>query len=99
MVKNEIASIARYLCLVPTEDGEHLAWTRYGNANGFAWAFVAVLQFHKSYLVDWAAYLGGCDLTQHETDAVCWIARHGNKVSAEDAHHFFPTLPIDLYRP
>ena len=98
MNKNKIASIAQHHYLISTEGDKHLAWTRYGSSGGFAWAFVAVLQSHKAYLTNWAVYLGGCDLTRHETDAVYWIARHGNKVSAEDAHYLFPALPIGLYR-
>jgi len=66
----------------------------YVNANGYAVAVVAVVR----PFVDWTAYVGGCNLTQHEEDAVRWIARYGAKLPYEHAHHFFPDLPWRLYR-
>ena len=86
--------------LLPTRTaGQYLTWTRYGNANGFAWAIVATLMFKPDgQLVDWCVYMGGCDLTEHELDAICWIARNGNAMGLQDARHFFPKLPAEQYR-
>ena len=74
--------------------------TRYWNANGFAGAIVAVLTLGSCSddLIDWSAYIGGCDLTSRAEEAERWVAKHGNKVSREDAEYYFPDLPIELYR-
>lgn len=75
-----------------------LFWTRYGNANDFAWAIVAVVTYYWGEVLDWTAYIGGCDLTAHEIDAVQWIAANGNKLHWSDGKYFFPDLPPELYR-
>ena len=83
------------------EYGDHfLTVARYGNANGFAFAVVASLMFREECgsLLDWSAYWGGCDLTVHEEDAVRWVAANGNKLSVDDAQHYFPEVPIACYR-
>lgn len=70
----------------------------YGNANEFAWAIVAVINSYNGTMIDWAAYIGGCDLTQIERDCLEWVAAKGNKMSLADAEHFFPYLPVEKYR-
>ena len=79
-------------------DGHRLHSTRYSNANGFALAVVASIKFYDGELFDWSAYWGGTDLTRHEEDAVRYVAKRGNKMSREDAQHFFPHLPMSHYR-
>jgi hypothetical protein len=84
---------------VSGEPDRFLACARYGNANGFAFAVVASVMFHENGdLLDWAAYWGGCDLTQRKEDAVRWVHHHGNKLSLDDAQHYFPDIPIVYYR-
>lgn len=58
---------------------------RYYNANGCAVAIVAVV----TEGIDWAVYIGATqpDVPQEET--VEWVAKHGCKLSIEDARHYF----------
>lgn len=69
-------------------NGERWFW-RYWNANGYATAIVAVVTLG----VDWAAYIGGGP-TRRESDCVVEVARHGSKLSEEDARHFFPQVEL-----
>lgn len=71
--------------------------TRYWNTCGFAGAVVAVLTFGSDDLIDWSAYIGGCNL-QREEDAERWVAAHGAKILRADAEYYFPDLSIELYR-
>jgi len=66
----------------------------YSNAEGFAVAVVAVVNPG----VDWVAYIGGTDLTEHEEEAVRWVAQHGAKLPARLAQAFFPDLPMQMFR-
>ncbi len=46
-----------------TVNNELLTWERYGNANRFAWAIVAVSTLDRDgNLISWSAYMGGNDL-------------------------------------
>ena len=77
----------------------HVTWTRYWNSSGFAGAIVAAILFDRDgEMVDWAAYIGGCDRTWSELDAVEWIVDHGNKLPRSDGQYFFPALPVEYYR-
>lgn len=84
------------------EDGDHkvLIPSRYGNSRGFAWCYTAVLMFSSrdGSMIDWGAYLGGCDLAQREEQCVRWVANYGNKVLRRDAEYIFPYFPSELYR-
>lgn len=81
------------------EDGQTLFWRRYYNSNGFATAVVAVVdEWEDGSGGEWACYTGGTDLTQHEKDAVRWLARHGAKMPERDARYFFPELLDMPYR-
>ena len=71
---------------------------RYYNANGYAMAVVAVVNNNGLDLFDWAAYMGGCSSDLSEQEALNWVARFGCKLGQHDAAHFFPDLPIALYR-
>jgi len=91
------SELARYT--IELSSYRSLCPTRYWNTNGFAGAVVATLTFRRNdNLLDWAAYIGGCDLTQYEEDAERWVAEHGAKISRGDAEYYFPDLPISLYR-
>lgn len=82
-----------------TVNNKLLTWTRYGNANEFAWAIVAVSTLDKNGdLILWSAYMGGNDLVNREFDCVEWVAAKGNKLLRADAEYFFPYLPIERYR-
>ena len=77
-----------------TAGNELIQEAMYYNANGFAIAVVAVI----SPFIDWTAYIGGCDLTKREEDAVRWTAQYGVKLPWHHAHHFFSNLPRRMYR-
>ena len=81
--------------------GRLIAEARYYNTSGFACAVVASLSFTSrgEELLDWAAYIGGCNLTRKEHDALEWVADHGAKLSRDDACYYFPALPCELFRP
>lgn len=83
---------------ITLSSGKILTRALYGNANGFAWAIVAVINLYGETMIDWSAYLGGCDFTQVERNCLEWVAAKGNKLSLADAEHFFPYLPIEKYR-
>ncbi len=80
--------------------GCYLTSTRYGNANWFAAAVVAVVSVNNvNQITRWSCYLGGSDRCQKELDAIKHIAWDtGNKTSREDAAYYFPDLPIELLR-
>ena len=80
--------------------GRLIAEARYYNAGGFACAVVASLNFTSQgeELLDWAAYIGGCDLTQKEHTALKWVADRGAKLSQDVACYYFPALPRELFR-
>ena len=63
---------------------------RYYNVNRYACAIVAVITSG----IDWAAYIGGCDSTLREEEAVKWVAKRGAKLSMEDAKHYFPDIKM-----
>ncbi|GAF85901.1 unnamed protein product, partial [marine sediment metagenome] len=44
-----------------------------------------------------AAYIGA-DSGQREEECVGWTVRHGCKLSRDQAHRWFPQLPIERYR-
>lgn len=71
---------------------------RYFNANYYACAVVASVNYFNRQLYDWAAYMGGCPADVPEADAVAHVAENGDKLSREDAAYFFPDLPIERYR-
>ena len=73
---------------------------RYCCTGDAAAAIVAVVNYTGDETVfDWACYFGATDKTWHEQDAVDDAAAHGDKMSAADAHYFFPDLPVERYRP
>ena len=79
---------------------EEIRHILYWNAGGFAGAVVAGINRRPNGEVfDWAAYIGGCDLTWRTQDAVEWVARHGVKLRPNIAAMLFPNLPAHLYRP
>lgn len=67
---------------------------RYWNANGMGIAVVAV----GGGAGDWAAYIGAQpdELASSEWDTVRWTARHGCKLSLDEATGFFPSLARDM---
>jgi len=65
-----------------------LITARYYNANYFATAIVASI----TEGIDWAAYIGGADPMLPEDKAVKYVGDYGDKLSAEDAYHFFPDM-------
>lgn len=80
-------------------EGHFLSSARYQNTSGFALAVVASINFSPDgQLRDWTAYWHGCDKTRREEDAVRWVAKHGCKLSRDDAEHFFPDFPMSHYR-
>ena len=62
---------------------------RYWNSNGVGIAIVASVT--KS--IDWAAYIGADD-GYSEDACLQWTARHGSKLSEEDARHLFPDIEL-----
>ena len=65
----------------------------YWNANGKGICIVAV----EGGAADWAAYIGADDGWK-EAECVEWTCRHGCKLSRDQAHRWFPQLPIEAYR-
>ncbi len=66
----------------------------YWNCNG-AVAIVAI----EGAVADWAAYVGGpSPLVRSEEATVRWVCRMGAKLSRQQAHRWFPDLPIEAYR-
>ncbi len=65
----------------------------YWNANGVGIAIVAV----EGSAADWAAYIGADD-GMHTECCVEWTIRKGSKLGREQAHRWFPDLPIEAYR-
>jgi hypothetical protein len=65
----------------------------YWNANGIGISIVAV----EGGVADWAAYIGADDGKRTE-ECVKWTVRHGSKLSRDQAHRWFPDLPIEAYR-
>ncbi len=65
----------------------------YWNANGAGIAIVAV----EGGVADWAAYIGADD-GQRTEECVEWTIRRGCKLSRDQAHRWFPQLPIEAYR-
>lgn len=63
---------------------------RYYNCNGYGAAIVASV----TEGIDWAAYAGGVDLDISEDLAMAIVAANGDKLSYNDAVHFFPS---DIY--
>ncbi len=67
----------------------------YWNCNGQATAIVA----KEGTVADWAAYIGGMESRNtSEEDCVRWVCRFGAKLSRNQAHRWFPQLPIGAYR-
>ena len=66
---------------------------RYWNSNGYGCAVVASIGREGA----WSAYIGGCD-PQSEEEGLDSVARHGAKLSEQDARHFFPALNNLAYR-
>jgi hypothetical protein len=71
-----------------------IAEGRYYNANGYATAIAAKITED----VDWAAYIGGCDLYMDEFMAYDFVAKTGTKLPESDARHYFPDIKLK-YRP
>ncbi|KKL86776.1 hypothetical protein LCGC14_1941320 [marine sediment metagenome] len=65
----------------------------YWNANGKGVCIVA----KEGGIEDWAAYIGADD-GMREAECVEWTCRRGCKLSREQAHRWFPELPIGAYR-
>jgi|TARA_Y100000310_G_C20696669_1_gene826190 hypothetical protein len=66
---------------------------RYYNTNGKGIAIVAAV----TKGIDWAAYIGADD-GWHESDCLDWAAKHGAKLSEQDARHFFPAIELPYRR-
>ena len=67
----------------------------YWNCNGMAMCIAA----KEGAVADWAAYIGAIPaLSSSEEDAVDWTVRKGAKLSRQQAHRWFPDLPIEAYR-
>ena len=60
---------------------------RYWNCNGVGICVMASI----TEGIDWAAYIGA-DNGWSEEDCMEWTLKHGAKLSAEDAYHFFPDM-------
>ena len=65
----------------------------YWNANGKGMCIAAV----EGHAADWAAYIGADD-GQRTEECVEWTIRFGCKLSRQQAHCWFPQLPIEAYR-
>lgn len=65
----------------------------YWNANGVGVCIVA----KEGEVADWAAYIGA-DGGWRTEECVEWTIRHGCKLSRNQAHRWFPNLPIEAYR-
>lgn len=65
----------------------------YWNANGKGICIVAKEGGNE----DWAAYIGADD-GWREAECVEWACRRGCKLSKDQAHRWFPDLPIERYR-
>jgi len=76
----------------------HVQGVRYSNCNDHAAAIVAVVNYDKGNVFDWALYWGGAPCYYVERAAYEHVAQHGDKMGYEDAEHFCPDLPIERYR-
>lgn len=63
---------------------------RYYNSSGIAVAIVAIVTPN----VDWAAYIGGTSMVEHEEDTYNQVADHGCKLSERDAQYYFPNIDL-----
>ena len=59
---------------------------RYYSDMGYGWAVVAYIG-----MVDWEAKIGGCP-PDREDKGLGFVASYGEKLSKEDAVHFFPGI-------
>lgn len=68
----------------------------YWNCNSNATAIVAI----EGGAADWAAYIGATESRGSTSmeETVRWVCRKGAKLSREQAHRWFPQLPIEAYR-
>ena len=71
----------------------HVLSYSYWNANGKGVCIAAI----EGGAADWAAYIGADDGMRAE-ECVEWTIRRGCKLSREQAHRWFPQLPIEAYR-
>ena len=62
---------------------------RYWNFNDKGVSIVASI----TQRIDWAAYIGADD-GWSESACIEWAARHGAKLSEQDARHFFPNIDL-----
>lgn len=65
----------------------------YWNTNGQGIVILAI----EGHANDWAAYIGAAGPWSEE-EAVGTVAREGAKLSRDQAHRWFPQLPIEAYR-
>ena len=63
---------------------------QYWNTNGMQISIVASI----TEGVDWAAYIGATANAYREQETVDWTLRHGAKLSASDARHYFPDIKL-----
>jgi len=67
----------------------------YWNTNGVAMVIVA----KEGAVADWVAYIGATNSAHNSAeDTVRWVCQRGAKLSRDQAHRWFPDLPIEAYR-
>lgn len=72
---------------------------RYQTTNGIGIAILALLTIlPDNQIFDWTAYIGASPYTEHPESAITATRRWGNKLSIQDAAHYFPHLDIERYR-
>ena len=88
-------TVIRSLGLPYVRGVDHLQVLNYSywNANGKGICIAAV----EGAIADWAAYMGADDGMRAE-ECVEWTIRRGCKLSRQQAHRWFPDLPIEAYR-
>lgn len=60
-------------------------------------AIVAVVNYDDDKVRDWAAYIG-IGTNKDDMSCAAQVAVSGCKLSAGDAHNFFPELPMEKWR-
>lgn len=81
-----------------TLDGIEIVVGRYWDTEETAITIIAVVMYAKGRLFDWAAYIGGTPPYCTREKTIEFVSKWGEKLLKEDAQHFFPQLPPDVYR-
>ncbi len=82
-----------YYCFKKTDTKQYLEG-RFWNQSGKQLAIIAIVTQIGDW-GDWSAYIGtDAPNSYREEDTLIQVAKHGCKLSEEDARHFFPDIKL-----